>query len=106
MGHFKERSFGFVNILFVRIGWNKGPTNVFPHIGWWYKYWPLLVPPHPHPRRQHKSPARGQKILKNKSLMIFHPFYLKSQKSLLPGGLKNLKINYLIRNHDFFIENT
>ena len=35
--------------------------------------------PHPHPRRQQKSPARG---------------------------LTNLKINYLLRNHDFFVENT
>ena len=36
----------------------------------------LLVPPrYPHPRRQQKSPARGQKVIeKHKCFMIFYDF--------------------------------
>ena len=38
--------------------------------------------------------------------MIFYDFYEIKSKKTLPGGLKNQKIDYLLRNHDFYIENT
>ena len=67
MGHSKEIEIGFINIIFVRIVSKKGLKNVFPYLGWWYKYWSLLVPPppKPHPRRQQKSPARGANTLEH-----------------------------------------
>ena len=37
--------------------------------------------------------------------MIFYDFHWKIKKHLLTGGLKSQKINYLLRNDDFFNEN-
>ena len=36
---------------------------------------PYSTQPRPHPRRQQKSPARGQNKLKNTDLMTFYGFY-------------------------------
>ena len=51
--------------------------------------WSQMVPsPHPHPRRQQKSPARGQKELETHTCLItFYDLYERSRKSTLPGGL-------------------
>ena len=48
-----------------------------------------MVPhPYPHPPRQQKSSAGGQKIRKNVFLMIFYGFYETNRNNTLAGGLK------------------
>ena len=52
-----------------------------------------MVPPHPHPRRQQTSPARGQtnyikRYIYLIHLMIFYHFCEKNQEGRLTGGLK------------------
>ena len=77
MGHFKEVEFWVSkNVCSYRV--EKGPTNVFSYIRWWYKYWSLLVPLHAHPRRQQKSPARGKQIQKKTNVGYFPTFFINN----------------------------
>ena len=49
----------------------------------------MVPPPHPHPRRQQKSPARGKtNSRKHTLLMTSDGFYAKKVKILCQGNLK------------------
>ena len=63
----------FENVLFkLRAGMVLKQIQHGPYI---IQTWYQIVPPHPHPWRQQKSPVRGQKQSKKQVIYIFHPFY-------------------------------
>ena len=65
MCQFKENYFGVENIFWAHQGSQYGPKMILK----WFQMAPngpkLSPSPHRYPRRQQKSPARGQKELEN-----------------------------------------
>ena len=55
----------------------------------------VFSPPHPHPQRQQKSPARGQQNFKKQDLDDFYGYYEKSQKRIIDVSSKNKYKSYI-----------
>ena len=94
MGHFEQIEFGFHEHNFCRYRVEKGPTTVFPYVGWWYKYWSLLVSPHPHPYphpwSEQQVYCQGANKLENIMFLMIFMLFIKKVKKVVDNTISRL----------------